>query len=39
MKILVIYYEKCDIIWNEFNEDRILKRYSLNIVTSVLKTP
>jgi hypothetical protein len=29
--------KKCDIIWDESNEDRILKRYSLNIVTSVLK--
>ncbi len=29
----------CDIIWNESNEDRILNKYSLNIITSVLKTP
>jgi len=31
--------ETYDIIWNESNEDRILTIYSLNIITSVLKSP
>jgi hypothetical protein len=31
--------KKFDIVWNESNEDIILKIYSLKIITGVLQTP